>query len=275
MTSIFNYIDRQSPVHRLTGATKLICLIFWTFAAMSSYDTRFLALLTVLSVFLFTLSRLRLRDVSFMIGFTVVFMLLNNILIFIFSPEHGVAIYGTRHVLFTITGRYVVTREQLFFHLNLMLKYFATIPFVLLFVSTTNPSEFAASLNRVGVNYKIAYAVALALRYIPDIQHEYRDISLSLQARGVELSRKESIIKRLKSAATVLIPLILSSLDRIEIISNAMELRSFGKHKKRTWYMGYPFTRSDFLAIIISLLLLLVSFFLTAVNKGRFYNPFA
>ena len=27
MVNLFNYIDRSSPIHRLTGATKLICLL--------------------------------------------------------------------------------------------------------------------------------------------------------------------------------------------------------------------------------------------------------
>ena len=27
MTNLFNYIDRSSPVHRLTGATKFACLL--------------------------------------------------------------------------------------------------------------------------------------------------------------------------------------------------------------------------------------------------------
>ena len=52
MTNIFNYIDRPSPIHRLTGATKLICLLLWSFAAMSTYDTRLLVLLVILAVFL-------------------------------------------------------------------------------------------------------------------------------------------------------------------------------------------------------------------------------
>ena len=55
---------------------------------------------------------------------------------------------------------------------------------------TTNPSEFAASLNRIGVNYKIAYSVAIALRYIPDVQRDYKDISFAQQARGIEMSKK-------------------------------------------------------------------------------------
>ena len=177
MTNLFNYIDRPSPIHRLTGATKLICMLLWSFAAMSTYDTRLLAILVLLSLLLFRLSKIRIADVRFMLGFTVVFMVLNNVLVFVFSPQHGVSLYGTKHVLFSLGGNYVVTREQLFYHLNLFLKYLASIPIVLLFVCTTNPSEFAASLNRIGVKYTVAYSVSLALRYIPDIQREYREIS--------------------------------------------------------------------------------------------------
>ncbi len=274
MINIFNYIDRPSPIHRLTGATKLVCLLLWSFAAMLTYDTRMLILLPVLSFLLFYISKIKLRDVSFMLGFTAVFMVLNNVLIFAFSPQHGVSLYGTRHVLFSLGGNYVVTKEQLFYHLNLVLKYLSTIPIVLLFVCTTNPSEFAASLNRIGVKYTVAYSVALALRYIPDIQREYHDISQAQQARGIEMSRKQSLTKRLKSASAILIPLILSSMDRIETISNAMELRGFGKNKKRTWYMGRKFSKLDILAMIFCALLLVISLSLNVMNGSRFWNPF-
>lgn len=273
MTNIFNYIDRPSPIHRLTGATKLVCLLLWSLAAMTTYDTRFLAVLPVISIVLFRISRIKIRDVSFMLGFTAVFMVLNNVLIFLFSPQHGVGIYGTKHVLLSLGGNYVLTKEQLFYHLNLVLKYLSTIPIVLLFVCTTNPSEFAASLNRIGVKYTIAYSVALALRYIPDIQREYHEISQAQQARGVEMSKKQSLFKRLKSAGAILIPLVLSSMDRIEVISNAMELRGFGKSDKRTWYTRRPFARNDFIALALGAVLLLISIVVTVIF-GRFYNPF-
>ena len=274
MTNLFNYIDRPSPIHRLTGATKLVCLLLWSFASMITYDTRLLAVLPVISFVLFSISRIRLKDVSFMLSVTAVFMLLNNIMVFVFSPQHGVSIYGSKTVLFTIGGPYVVTAEQLFYHLNLVLKYLAAIPMVLLFVSTTNPSEFAASLNRIGVNYKISYSVALALRYIPDIQREYHDIAQSQQARGIEMSKKVSLVRRLKAASSILIPLILSSMDRIEVISNAMELRGFGKNKKRTWYMARRFTAADIVSMALCAALLIGAIAGVAVMGSRFYNPF-
>lgn len=274
MTNLFNYIERPSPIHSLTGATKLVCMLLWSFAAMVTYDTRFLALLSAAGITLFFVGRIRFKDVSFMLGFTIVFLVLNNILIYVFSPLHGTDIYGSCTYLTSWHGRYAPTAEQLFYQLNYILKYSATIPVILLFVCTTDPSEFAASLNRIGVNYRISYSVSLALRYIPDVQRQYEEISKASQARGVEMSKKASLFKRLKAASNILIPLILSSMGRIETIANAMELRGFGKQKKRTWYMARKFRSADYLAMAVSFLLLVSAIILNSVNNGRFYNPF-
>ena len=148
-----------------------------------------------------------------------------------FSPYQGVEIYGSRTDLFHLIGPYTVTKEQLFYELNVILKYFATIPMALLFILTTDPSEFAASLNKIGVSYKVAYTVSIALRYIPDVQRDYKDISFAQQARGIDLSSKEKLSKRIKNSAAILMPLIFSSLERIDKISLAMELRAFGNNK--------------------------------------------
>ena len=275
MINIFNYIDRPSPIHRLTGATKLVCLLLWSLASMVTYDTRILILMPVVSIFLFSISKIKFRDIRAVFWVTFVFMVFNNVMVYVFSPEHGVSIYGTRTVLFTIAGPYTVTAEQLFYHLNLVLKYLASIPVLLLFVCTTDPSEFAASLNRIGVSYKVSYSVALALRYIPDIQRSYHDISQSQQARGIEMSKKESLVKRLKAASAILIPLILSSMDRIEVISNAMELRGFGKGRTRTWYRARKFRAADIACMALCALLLVVAVMDTVVRGTRYFNPFA
>ena len=275
MSGIFNYINRESVIHRMSVATKLIVLILWSLAAMTSFDTRFLALLPILAFILFGLSKIRFSDVKFLLWFTFVFMVLNNLLIYIFSPEHGVSIYGSRTIIFEGYGRWTLTAEQLFYHLNVVLKYLATIPVVILFVSTTDPSEFASSLSKIGINYKVAYSVSLALRYIPDIQREFHDIMISQQARGLEMaSKKQNIIKRLKNASAMLFPLIISSMDRIEVIANAMELRGFGKLKKRSWYSERPFRAPDYTAIIFVCLLMVISLTLNFINGGRYFNPF-
>ena len=112
------------------------------------------------------------------------------------------------------------------------------------------------------------------MRYIPDIQREYRDISLAQQARGTEMSKKASLVNRLKAASSILIPLILSSMERIETISNAMELRGFGKNPKRTWYSGRKFSRMDIISMIACIGLMIISLLITVLNGSRYFNPF-
>ena len=201
-----------------------------------------------------------------MLVFMLVFLLLNNFFIYLFDPDQGTKIYGTRHVLLHIAGRYDVTSEQLFYMLNISLKYFVALPVAILFISATNPSD--------GVPYRIGYAVSIALRYIPDIQRDYHNISQAQQARGVELGKKERLISRLKNSVSILLPLIMSSLARVDVISNAMELRGFGKKKKRTWYVERPFRKGDWIALGLGAALLAMSLIVTFWDGNRFYNPF-
>ena len=88
------------------------------------------------------------------------------------------------------------------------------------------------------------------------------------------MTEKEKLLQRLKNVATILFPLIMTSMQKIEVISNAMELRSFGKGKKRSWYAARPFAKADYAVIVGSGLVVALSVALTFVNGGRFYNPF-
>ena len=273
-TEMLSYIKKDSPIHKLTGATKLICFLLWTIAAMITYDTRVLIGLFIAGIIVFKISKIKFEDVSFILYFILFFLLLNALLIFVFSPYQGVEIYGSRTDLFHLIGPYTVTKEQLFYELNVILKYFATIPMALLFILTTDPSEFAASLNKIGVSYKVAYTVSIALRYIPDVQRDYKDISFAQQARGIDLSGKEKLSKRIKNSAAILMPLIFSSLERIDKISLAMELRAFGNNKKRTWYNSRKFGKIDYIFIVILLIIVAISIAMVKVNGSRFYNPF-
>ena len=88
------------------------------------------------------------------------------------------------------------------------------------------------------------------------------------------MSKKANLIHRLKAASSILIPLILSSMERIETISNAMELRGFGKERKRTWSSGRPFSKMDLACMLSCAVLMLLSLTLTYLNGGRYFNPF-
>jgi len=228
----------------------------------------------VVSLIVFKVSKADFADVAFVLKLILIFLCINLIAIYLFSPEEGVKIYNSRTQLLHIAGRYNITAQQLFYELNVALKYFTIIPIALLFILTTNPSEFAASLNKIGISYKISYAVAITLRYIPDMQRDYTIISQAQQARGIDMSKKVGLLKRMKNAAAILIPLFFSSMDRIDTITNALELRGFGKNKKRTWYSARKMQKLDWIIIFALIIFLVISILITFSDGSRFYNPF-
>ena len=113
--TVLNYLPRQSVVHKMTGTTKLAFFLLFTFASMITYNTWVLLGLMAVSFAAFKLSHIKLREVRFMMIFMLVFLLLNNLFIFLFDPNQGTTLYGTRHVLFHLFWRYDVTAEQLFY----------------------------------------------------------------------------------------------------------------------------------------------------------------
>ena len=272
--AILSYLERNSLVHKLTGTTKLIFFLAWSVAAMVTYDTRVLICMLIGSVVIFKISKVKFKDVSVVFGMALVFLLMNNLFVYLFSPEYGVGLYESRTLLFTIAGRYTVTLQQLFYHLNMSMKGVCVVPVALLFIACTDPSEFAASLASIGVSYRVGYSVSLALRYIPDVQREYHNISQAQQARGIDLSGKDKFFTRLKNSIAILLPLVLSSLNRIETVSNAMELRGFGKNKKRTWYVQRKMKKEDWLTLFLAVLILVLDFVITFWDGSRYYNPF-
>ena len=272
---LFSYNSIDTPIHRLSGLTKLICFLFLTFAAMFSYDIRVILAIMVFSIVILRFSKIKFSQIRLMVIYVLIFLVTNAVISFFFSLEQGVRIYGTRHDIVEIFGGYKLTWEQIFYQVTKFFKYASVVPFGIIFLLTTNPSEFASSLNGIGVNYKAAFAVALTLRYFPDVQRDYHDISQAQQARGLELSHKAKFTDRFKNSLLIVIPLIFSSLESIELISNAMDLRGFAKSRTRTWYTSKKLTSGDYTAIAISALVFFASIGVSVfVNHSRFYNPF-
>ncbi|WP_114855086.1 energy-coupling factor transporter transmembrane protein EcfT [Brachybacterium sp. YJGR34] len=273
-TPVLGYIDRRGPLHALSGVSKLVLALGVVLGAMLGFDVRYLAVVAAGSIVLWGVSRVRVRDLAVVIWLIAIFMTLNNIGIFLFAPGYGTELFGTRHVLVDGPWRWDLTSEQLFYQLAVTLKYVAVLPSVLLFVATTRPPEFASSLARIGVPYRIAYSVSLALRYIPDVQREFRTISQAQQARGLDTTRGAGLRTRLRNLTSVLMPLLLGTFDRIESISSAMELRGFGRGRRRTWLVSTPLRTPDVLLMVVAAVLVAVPAVLLVVNGGRFWNPF-
>ncbi|HEP1837849.1 TPA: energy-coupling factor transporter transmembrane protein EcfT [Streptococcus suis] len=270
---LIGYHPGTGLIHSLSAVSKLLFFLIVSILAMITYDTRLILFIAVFSLALFKMSGIRYKEISLVLILTIIFAAMNALMVHLFAPRYGVELYGADTPLLSGLGVYSLTSQQAFYLVNLLLKYFCTVPLAIIFLMTTHPSQFASSLNQIGVSYKVAYAVSLTMRYIPDIQEEFYTIRMSQEARGLELSKKGKVMDRIKGNLSLVIPLIFSSLERIDMISTAMELRRFGKNKKRTWYTQQPLQRIDYAVLLFILALVVVTIYLFFVNQGRFYNP--
>lgn len=273
MSRMISYMEKDTAIHRLSGFTKLLFFMIWCITGALTYDTRVLAVMLVMGAVIYLISKTEWKQVSAVFKAVIIFMILNLIFIFIFSPYEGCRIYGSTTPLRIGIGSIILTKEQLFYELNVMMKYFTVIPAVFIFLTTTDPSEFAASLNMVGVPYTFAYSVAIALRYIPDVQDDFTRIKNAQEARGIEMSGKAGFIDRIKRVASIIFPLLFSTMERIDVVSNAMELRGFGKKKKRTWYSFRALSLCDKCVIAFIVLFFAAAMAFTFYDGNRFWYP--
>ena len=268
------YIERQSVFHSLDGSIKLLMLIAWTFFAFAFMDARVFIAMIVLGIVMLKISKLPNKAIWPLLLFIFIFTVFNSAFLLLITPEYGSKLTGTYTDAVSV-GFYAITFETIFYCITLSLKYIAIMPITILFIFTTHPSNFASSLNRIGVPYRVAYSVSIALRYIPDVKAEVENIINAQEARGVAFKKGDAGIgTRLKNYATVMMPLLLSSFNRIETVSNAMDLRGFGKDKKRTWYHRRKYARADIIFAAVSVVVLVLGIAIKAGIGAVYWYPF-
>ena len=268
------YIEGDSIFHRLSGVSKILLFLTWTMITVMFLDIRVFLGMAVVSAIMLYAAKIPSKTIKPLLWIMVVFNIINIIFILLITPQYGTELVGTNTKLISIGYAYI-NAETLFYVLTISLKYAVLMPITAIFIFTTHPSEFASSLNKIGIPYKIAYAINIAFRYVPDVQREYRYILDAQQARGLAFSKGEgSIGEILKNYTTIFVPLVSSSIKRIETVSNAMELRSFGKGRKRTWYSYKKLGKADFVFIVGCILAFAIAVYLKNNVITGFYYPF-
>ncbi len=250
-------------MHKLTGGTKVSLFILFTIAIIATFDIRLILAIMVFPIAAIISMKPNYKPLIAMYAFMFVTVgLIGGVMLFLFAPNAGMTHVGTETIIWRLTDGIYLSKEFLWYNLVFFLKRTASFTIVMAFALATTPSEFASGLAFLKVPYKICIIVSLAYRTIPDVARQFVDIKNSMQMRGVELSGKVSLFKRIKQYALLLVPLIISTFSRVGNISKAMDLRGFGKEKRRTWYAEHELTPADrvFRGVCIALILAIVGY---------------
>ncbi len=268
------YVESDSFFHKMEPSLKLLILVLWSITVFMFLDLRFDVLLICLGIIFLCFSKIPFRIIKNLFIVVIVFNLINAVFIFLITPGYGTTLTGKTTVLFSFLD-YKFTLETFFYILTLSLKYISLLPMAMILIFTTHPSRFAGSLNKVGIPYKIAYTFNIIFRYIPDIQYEFKNIAHAQAARGLSFGKDEkSFVKRVRNLFNITIPLINSALNRIDNVTNAMDLRGFGKHNKRTWYNATKFAKADYIVLVFAVAAFIFFLWFKIENNIKFWYPF-
>lgn len=88
MAKLLTYEQKDTWMDRLCGVTKLIYFLAWSITSMLTYDTRVLAVMLVLSLILFKISKTEWKQVGSIFKF-IMFFLVINVLAILFCTGSG------------------------------------------------------------------------------------------------------------------------------------------------------------------------------------------
>ncbi len=256
---LINLVPGKTFLHQLTGKTKVRLFIILLVYIIMSFDLRLLLPLGITSMIGLISLKPKWKILKYFFIIAAIMNLINIVLFWLVNPNCG-AFWcgGGSTVLLRITGRYIITAETIWYLSIRFLKMMVSLIVSMTFILSITPSEMAAGLYSIKIPYKICTVFSIAFRYIPDIGRDYENIKISMQVRGVELNpKKASMMTRLKQNVLILIPLIITSFDRVGNIANAMDLRGYGKGKTRTYYSEHEETKADRIFKVIYILILL------------------
>ena len=243
---IINLIPGETFLHKLSGTTKVRLFLILIVFLIATFDLRLILPIFILSIIGLISLKPNWKQLRYIFVVVLLMNLFNIFLFYIADPHLAMKYIGQETLWFQFTDYFIVTYETVWFLSVRLLKMLASFLVSLVFILAITPSELAAGLYSCGLPYKFCTIVEMAFRYIPDIARDYTNIQISMQARGVELDpKKAGVVERIKQSVLILVPLIITSFDRIGNISNAMDLRGFGKGKKRSYYSEHEETEND------------------------------
>lgn len=157
---------------------------------------------------------------------------------------------------------FIIVLDTLFISFNLgvamSIRLLVLISAFSLFFLTVHPDDFSQSLIQIKVPFSFAFALSLAIRFVPTLAQEAQNVREAQMVRGLEL-QKGNIIKKVRNFIPIIIPLIILSIQRALLIAESLESRGFGAAKQRTYLYPLKMKFKDFLIIGI------LTFFLVSV----------
>ncbi len=246
---MFTYLAHASPLHRLNPAAKLLGLATVAAGATLAFDP-FIpgALLVGLWLATWLLGRVPLRR---MVRWSLPILLLPLPLAIFTALYADLTPYPDPRILWQ-WGPWTLAREGIVIGIGLGFRVATFIATSLLFITTTDPADFAISLiQNLKVPYRFGYGVLVSYRFLPLLRDEFETIQMAHKVRGV--GERAGLRGRVEQIRRYAIPLLAAAIRKSERTALAMDAKAFGAGPDRTYYRQLRLQTHDMLFVLAAI----------------------
>lgn len=211
----FDYRRGTSIIHKLDPRAKLVYLVL--LSAMAVY---FLNPLLLIAIFISTVPIVAIAGIGGRWSQSIRGSAFFIVMIFVINL-----------VVYVLYGRPLT--EAITFSVAMAFRFVVLISIFSSYFLTTSPEDLTQSMVQLRVPYDYALTFNMAMRFVPTLSKEAQIIMDAQKSRGLEME-KGNFMQKIRNYIPVLVPLIVSSFRRAELVADAMESRAFGAAKKRT-----------------------------------------
>ncbi|MBE6924751.1 MAG: energy-coupling factor transporter transmembrane protein EcfT [Ruminococcaceae bacterium] len=248
------FFPGKSFIHRLDPRTKLVMLVVYIvalFVAQSwiSYGVMLAFLVICIAISSIPLKSI-VRGMKPMVLILIFTAVLNIFMTrgdtvwfhwrFLTITKEGVvrAVFMAARILMLVTGTFLMT--------------YTTSPIAL----TDGLESLLSPLKKIKLPvHELAMMMCIALRFIPTLIEETDKIMSAQRARGADFE-SGNLIQRVKALVPILVPLFISAFRRADELATAMECRCYHGGEGRTKMKILRYSRLDFEAYAVGVVLL-------------------
>ncbi|MCD6325468.1 energy-coupling factor transporter transmembrane protein EcfT [Candidatus Bathyarchaeota archaeon] len=242
----FKFRSVSSPVHQMDPRAKFIyvCILFVVTVMFSNLiPLIILFLIQVPFVFMARVQKEWMRSMKGSAMFAVIIFVMNLLSLYFYT---GYETFGS-----------ILERS-----LAMTVRFIVLVQTFSIFFLTTSPDMLGLALEQSHIPYEICFAFTTAVRFVPVLAEEAQTIMDAQKARGLEMEGG-NFFKRIRNYIPILIPLIVNAIRRSLELAETMESRAWGANRNRTNLYVLKMRREDVLLILISLVILAVSIYVS------------
>ena len=248
------YLDRNTFMHRLDARTKIIIFLL-IFVAVLLFDDPLWMLPVTFLVIVQLLNSGALINMR-RIRYVLIVLTISSLLLWNLFSQGSTPLF------------WFIEVESLKFSIARTLLILLMISDGIILISTTRNEELVLGLIRLGLPYRVGFAISTSLRLVPTIVASLQTISQAQRSRGLDLD-SGNLLERIRKFVPLLIPVFISTIRSTNIFGMALESKGFGAREDRTFYLELKMRPADYAVLTFAILFVIASLLAYAFGYGR------